>query len=172
MLLYARPTEMTMIIGFVPVVIGEIIRIWGISYAGGETRTRKAGASNLVTQGPFSYLRNPLYFGNIVIYIGIAFMANTFFPFMLIAVFLFSCLQYYYIVVDTEEPKLKELFKDTYDEYTKSVKRFVPGSAYDSSKQSKLKFDIKAGWKSEKRTFQSMFTMVLMVLLIYILSHQ
>jgi len=172
LLLFARPTEITLISGFVLVIIGEFMRIWGVSYAGGETRTRKAGASNLITQGPFAYLRNPLYFGNIVIYLGIAIMANTFFPFMIIFVFIFSCFQYYYIIVDTEEPKLKELFKNSYDDYCSSVKRFLPGAAYDISKQSKVKFDIRAGWKSEKRTFQSMFTMVLMVVLIYILTHQ
>lgn len=172
LLLFARPTELTLISGFVLVIAGELVRIWGVSYAGGETRTRSAGASKLVTQGPFSYVRNPLYVGNIIIYLGIAIMANTFTPVLQIAILAFSCFQYYFIVVDTEEPKLKELFKESYEDYSLNVKRFLPGSAYNSSKQSSVKFDLKAGWKSEKRTFQSMITAVFMVVLIYILSHQ
>ena len=132
----------------------------------------KSGASNLVTQGPFSYLRNPLYLGNIIIYTGIGVMANSLTPYLQVLILLFSCFQYYYIVVEEEEPKLRELFKESYEDYFRSVRRFLPGGTYDASKQSKVKFDVKAGWKSEKRTFQGMLTIVFMVALIYVLSHQ
>lgn len=172
MLLFARPSAITMLAGLVLVILGEFFRLWGISYAGGETRTRKAGASALVTQGPFSYVRNPLYVGNIIIYTGIAIMANSLTPYLQVVILLFGCFQYYYIVTEEEEPKLRELFKETYEDYFRSVKRFLPGGAYDAAKQSKVKFDIKAGWKSEKRTLQGMLTIVFMVALIYVLSIQ
>jgi protein-S-isoprenylcysteine O-methyltransferase Ste14 len=162
----------TLIAGLILVMAGEMLRLWGISYAGGETRTRKAGASALVTQGPFAYVRNPLYLGNIIIYTAIGIMANSLTPYLQIVIFIFSCFQYYYIIVDEEEPVLRDLFKEKYEDYAKSVNRFLPGKPYDTSKQSKIKFDRKAGWKSEKRTFQGILTVLFMVVLIYILSHQ
>ncbi|SRR5260221_14171686 len=172
MLLFARPSSITMITGLAFVVIGELLRLWGISYAGGETRTRKAGASALVTQGPFARVRNPLYVGNIIIYTGIAIMANSLTPYLQVLILLFGCFQYYFIVTEEEEPKLRELFKESYEDYFRSVKRFLPGGTYEAAKQSKVKFDVKAGWKSEKRTLQGMLTIVFMVALIYVLSHQ
>jgi protein-S-isoprenylcysteine O-methyltransferase Ste14 len=172
MFLFGRPTTLTMIVGFLIVLTGELLRLWGVSYAGGETRTRKVGASNLVTQGPFSYFRNPLYFGNIMIYFGISIMSNSLFPFLQILALVYFYIQYYYIITEEEEPFLKSSFKEKYDDYCNSVKRFIPGTAYDKSKQSKVKFDLKAGYKSEKRTLQGMSTIVFMVVLIYILTHQ
>lgn len=172
MFLYGRPTLLTLIAGLAVALLGELIRLWGVSYAGGETRTRKVGASNLVTQGPFSYIRNPLYFGNILIYFGISVMANSLFPYLQIFALLYFYMQYYYIVTDEEEPFLKSSFKEKYDDYCNSVSRFLPGSSYDQSKQSKVKFDLKAGYKSEKRTLQAMSSIALMVILIYILTHQ
>ncbi len=170
--LYGRPTTLTLVAGFVISLLGELIRLWGVSYAGGETRTRKVGASNLVTQGPFSYVRNPLYFGNILIYFGISVMANSLSPWLQLIGLVYFYIQYYYIVKDEEEPFLKTSFREKYDDYCNSVKRFLPGAPYDLSKQSKVKFDLKAGYKSEKRTLQAMSSIALMVVLIYILTHQ
>ncbi len=172
MFLYGRPTTLTLIAGLILALLGEIIRLWGVSYAGGETRTRKVGASNLVTQGPFSYVRNPLYFGNIMIYFGISVMANSLSPWLQIVGLIYFYIQYHFIIKDEEEPKLRELFKEKYDDYCNSIKRFLPGAPYDMSKQSKVKFDLKAGYKSEKRTLQAMSSIALMVILIYILTHQ
>ena len=39
MLLFARPTMTTLVIGGILVLIGESFRFWGVSYAGSETRT-------------------------------------------------------------------------------------------------------------------------------------
>ncbi len=172
MFLFGRPTTLTMIVGFSITLAGEFLRMWGVSYAGGETRTRKVGASNLVTQGPFSYIRNPLYFGNIMIYFGISVMSNSLFPILQILALVYFYIQYHYIITEEEEPFLKSSFKEKYDDYCNSVKRFIPGAPYDKSKQSKVKFDLRAGYKSEKRTLQGMSTIVFMVLLIYILTHQ
>ena len=57
-------------IGLLLVLIGEVIRLHAVRYAGGATRTTTVGAPALCTAGPYARTRNPLYLGNIVIYIG------------------------------------------------------------------------------------------------------
>ncbi|MBE2227944.1 MAG: isoprenylcysteine carboxylmethyltransferase family protein [Ignavibacteria bacterium] len=173
MLLFARPTITTMIVGGIFVVIGESFRFWGVSYAGSETRTTgNVGASTLVTQGPFSYVRNPLYLGNILMYFGISIMSNSLVPFLQILSIVYFSFQYYYIILE-EEGFLREKFKDKYEHYFKNVNRFLPKfTAYDETKRSKLGQDIKAAYVSEKRTFQAAFISILMIVVIYFLINQ
>src|SRR4030067_1241157 len=96
--LFGRPTLLTLIIGFLISASGEMLRIWGVSYAGGETRTTKVGASALVTQGPYAYIRNPLYAGNLLIYFGISIMANSLFPYLQIIGIVYFYIQYHFII--------------------------------------------------------------------------
>lgn len=170
--LFGRPTILTLVIGIIVLGVGELVRLWGVSYAGSETRTTsKVGASQLVTQGPFAYLRNPLYFGNVLIYFGVSIMANSLFPYLQILALLYFYMQYHFII-NEEEIFLRNKFKEKYEDYYKSVNRFFPGfSPYDTSKHSKIKFDLKAGYKSEKRTLQAISSILLMILLIFILIH-
>jgi len=171
-LLFGRPTTLTLIIGLLIILPGELMRIWGVSYAGGETRTTKVGASVLVTQGPFAYLRNPLYLGNMLIYFGIGIMSNALFPYLQIIGPVYFYILYYYIIKE-EEGFLKNKYKEKFDDYYKSVNKFVPKTTpYEPSKQSKVKKDLNTAYKSEKRTFQSAFIMILMIVLIYILINQ
>ncbi len=172
LLLYARPTEMTMLVGFIFVVLGETLRFWGVCYAGSETRTTgKTGGTNLVTQGPFSYVRNPLYLGNMIIYFGYGIMAYSLFPVLQILGLLFFAVQYYFIVKEEEET-LRNKFKEKYDDYFKSVGRFIPSlKTYTTEKQSKLKFNFKDGYKSEKRTLQGVLTVLIFIIVLYFLTH-
>lgn len=173
MLLYARPTITTIAAGAVFVLIGELIRFWGVSYAGSETRTTgKPGASNLVTQGPFAYVRNPLYIGNILMYFGVSLMSFSLVPYFQILSILYFIFQYYYIILE-EEKELKVIFGEKYNQYSENVNRFFPKfTAYEEIKQSKINKDLKAAYISEKRTFQSIFVSMLMIVLIYFLISQ
>jgi protein-S-isoprenylcysteine O-methyltransferase Ste14 len=170
--LFGRPTILSLIIGFIILSIGELIRLWGVSYAGSETRTTaKVGASQLVTQGPFAYVRNPLYLGNILIYFGVSVMANSLFPFLQILALIYFYIQYHFIIKE-EEAFLRNKFKEKYEDYCIAVNKFIPSfTPYEESKQSKFKQDLKAGYKSEKRTLQAISSILLMILLIFILIH-
>ena len=84
-------------IGLILIFLGEILRIYAVSYAGGKTRTRNVGASTLCTAGPYSRTRNPLYIGNVIIYLGVVFFSGG--PLMwqfLFIVLVFFCIQYYF----------------------------------------------------------------------------
>jgi protein-S-isoprenylcysteine O-methyltransferase Ste14 len=173
MLLYARPTVTTMIIGAIFIAIGESFRFWGVSYAGSETRTTdKAGGTYLVTQGPFAYVRNPLYLGNILMYFGISIMSNSLFPYLQIISVAFFIFQYYCIILE-EENELRIKFGEKYQHYFHKVSRFIPKfSAYSETHQSKLKQNVKAAYQSEKRTFQAVFISIIMIVVIFFLINQ
>lgn len=173
MLLYARPTVTMLVIGGLFAAIGESIRFWGVSYAGSETRTTsKVGGTFLVTQGPFAYVRNPLYLGNILMYFGISIMSNSLFPYLPVISLLYFTTQYYYIIRE-EENFLRDKFKEKYEDYYNSVGRFFPKlRPYTESKQSDIKQNITAAYISEKRTFQAAFISIIMIVLIYFLINQ
>ena len=74
---FARPGNAYLTLGIPPLLMGEVIRIWAVSYAGGETRTRRVGAPALCSSGPFAFVRNPLYLGNMLMYVGIVLIAGS-----------------------------------------------------------------------------------------------
>ena len=74
---FARPSVTYLIFGTTLLLIGESIRMWAVSYAGGVTRTRKVGAPQLCTSGPYAFVRNPLYVGNMMMYLGLVFVAGA-----------------------------------------------------------------------------------------------
>jgi len=156
MIILMKPTALSLIIGAAVVISGELIRTWAVSYAGSETRTTDGvGGSNLVTQGPFSYIRNPLYLGNIMIYTGIGLMSNTFFPYLQIAGLIYFFFQYYCIIFN-EEDFLRGKFGKNFELYCSSVNRFFPKfRSLPAEIRSDLIFDIKEGLRSEKRSLQA-----------------
>ncbi|TAK56295.1 MAG: isoprenylcysteine carboxylmethyltransferase family protein, partial [Bacteroidetes bacterium] len=126
MVLFAEPSFGTLLIGFLLIVVGEYLRLWGVAIAGSETRTTgPVGGTFLITTGPYGYVRNPLYVGNILIYFGVGVMSNALFPWLLLAALLFFSAQYS-LIVSLEEEHLIQKFGDEYRRYCASVPRFIP----------------------------------------------
>ncbi|GAB4367255.1 MAG: hypothetical protein Kow0042_07770 [Calditrichia bacterium] len=157
---FARPTVESFLLGLLIMVVGESLRLWGVSYAGGATRTRNVGAPRLVTAGPFSRVRNPLYLGNMIIYTGAALIANVWMPWLIFVVWIFFGIQYY-LIVQLEEGKLSELFGEEYLEYKKRVPRFIP-RFIPVTTGNQVKPDIPGAIRSEKSTFIS-FAVILLL---------
>lgn len=164
---FMKPTPLSIIAGFGIALAGELIRIWSVGFAGSETRTTSGvGGTYLVTQGPYSIVRNPLYIGNILIYTGIGIMSLSLFPYLQIAGFVFFFFQYYCIIL-TEEDFLSRKFTDSFPVYKNTVGRFLPGiKSLPPEIKSNLSFNIKAGLKSEKRSIQA-FVLSAAIIVIY-----
>ena len=62
MLFYNNTNIWSLVVGLIFACTGEFIRLWGVSWAGSETRTtNNVGGTYLIVSGPFAHLRNPLY---------------------------------------------------------------------------------------------------------------
>jgi protein-S-isoprenylcysteine O-methyltransferase Ste14 len=168
MLLYNNSNIWSLISGFAIAVIGEFIRLWGVSWAGSETRsTGGVGGTYLIVDGPFGHVRNPLYVGNILMYTGIGIMSFALFPYLQIAGLLFFSFQYYFIVSE-EEGYLRKTFGKQYEDYTTNVFRFFPRlSSYKVSKIERPDFSWKEGFKSETRTLQAFGFIIFTLIIIW-----
>ena len=158
MLIYAEPTIQSMVSGFIIALLGELLRLWGVSICGSETRTTgNVGATHLVTEGPFGYVRNPLYVGNILMYAGLGIMANALMPWLPFVVIFYFVIQYY-LIVTREEDHLKVAFADEYAVYMQNVPRFIPRfTQYKGEHSFHRKADLQRGLRSETRTLQAFF---------------
>lgn len=170
MFIYINSNIWSLIAGFIVALSGELIRLWGVSYAGSETRTTgKVGGTYLVISGPFAHLRNPLYLGNMLLYFGIGIMSYALFPYLPLLALLFFYLQYKYII-NEEETYLKTAFGKDYQEYFNAVPRLLPRiSAYKNPSIPQPGFSLQAGLRSERRTLQAFSIVTLLIVLIWLL---
>ena len=104
-------------LGMLLVAIGSLGRMYCSVYiAGYKDKT-------LITQGPYSVCRNPLYFFSTFGALGIGFCSETFtFPLALLQVMIL----YYPLVVRREEQRLRQRFGREFDDYAKRVPAFFP----------------------------------------------
>jgi len=170
MIFFENANIWSLIAGFLVVVTGELIRLWGVSWAGSETRTTgHMEGTFLIISGPFAHVRNPLYIGNILIYLGVGIMSYAIFPYLQIFALIFFLFQYHYIIKGEEE-FLQNKYGHQYTEYKKNVHRFLPRlTPYKSANIKQPQFKLKAGLKSESRTFQAIgFVMITIFLLWFI----
>ena len=99
----AQHANAYLVLGLVCIILGESIRFWSVSYAGGITRTTTVGATTLCTAGPFAHTRNPLYIGNMLMYNGIVLIAGASNIFsILMLTWLFFIIQYF-LIINLEE---------------------------------------------------------------------
>ena len=104
-------------VGMVLVAIASLGRMWCSLYIAGYKN------NTLVTQGPYSICRNPLYFFSMLGAVGIGCATETLtFPIVLIILFAL----YYPFVIKGEENRLRQLFGDEFEEYTQKVPAFFP----------------------------------------------
>ena len=151
-------------IGLILIFLGEILRIYAVSYAGGKTRTRNVGASTLCTAGPYSRTRNPLYIGNVIIYLGVVFFSGgpLMWQFLFIAL-VFFCIQYYFII-QLEEKKLLELFKDKYVNYQNNVPALIPRITPWTGGVKIAPHTLSQTLKIEKRTLQNIALIIIFII--------
>ena len=165
MVVFAQPVLPAFFIGVLVMAIGEFTRFWGVAYAGPLTRvTGAVGAPSLVVAGPFSHVRNPLYVGNILLYVGVGIMAGALSPWLVISAAAYFVFQYS-MIVSLEEEFLEKEFGDSYAEYRRNVPRFFPRfTPWRSEKAAGQSVDWKGAIKSERRTFQAIALVTLLII--------
>lgn len=118
-------------ITFVP--WGIVLLVWGyLQYRlVGRYRTRLGGGGpgfsvppeHLVTDGPFRYVRNPMYLGHLIFMAG---LAVTFYSLAAVALLVVNAVWFHRRVL-ADERRLEELFGAEYTDYKARVKRWIPG---------------------------------------------
>ena len=157
-LYFSNPEPPFMIVGSITIFVGEIIRISGVRHAGGETRTRKVGATKLCIDGPFAYVRNPLYIGNFFVYFGVVIFSSEsdlLIPLLTMSTFYF--ITQYGIIIQFEEQTLKKLFGEKYQEYCENVPRILPRLSPWKLQSNTFPNTWKKTINTEKRTLQTIF---------------
>lgn len=112
-------------LGLVITVSGQLIRgaTIGLAYIIRGGSHGKPFAEGLVTDGVFNHCRNPLYVGNILMLLGVGILANSLlYVVVVIPVFLFI----YQSIVLAEEHFLRGKFGSGFNDYCRSVNRWIP----------------------------------------------
>jgi protein-S-isoprenylcysteine O-methyltransferase Ste14 len=105
------------------VAIGEALRLWGVHHIGAISRTRTDRLGPLIDSGPFALVRNPLYVGNFLLWVGFTLSSGLVWLVPLVAVLLgFE----YHAIVRWEERLLEDRMGLVYRDYTRRVPRWVP----------------------------------------------
>ncbi len=133
LVLFGAPSLRSAVVGVAVAALGECIRIWAVGYSGVTTRSDEVTAPQLVTAGPYAYIRNPLYVGNAIIALGfwLAFSGNVpmLTSFALFAAVAVLVVGVYATIIPLEEAYLARTFGDAYESYRRVVPRIVPFSA-------------------------------------------
>jgi protein-S-isoprenylcysteine O-methyltransferase Ste14 len=164
MVAFARPTPAAFASGVVVMALGELLRFVGVAYAGPLTRvTGEVGAPELIVAGPFAFVRNPLYVGNMFLYIGVGIAANALAPWLVLGAAVYFFFQYT-MIVSLEEEFLDKKFGEVYRVYRSKVPRFLPRLVpFRTPTQETQRPDWKAAVKSEKRTFQAIVLILVLL---------
>jgi hypothetical protein len=110
----AKPSFRFLLSSLLLIVPGLVTR----ALASGHVRKNEA----LATSGPYAYTRNPLYLGSLLIGIGFAVAARSWWVGVLLVVMFFAI---YLPVIRDEENFLRQKFPE-FDEYARHVPRMLP----------------------------------------------
>ena len=118
--------ELPILLGYITIVAGLIIIfVAAKQFKAANTTinpTKPETASVLVSNGVFSYSRNPMYLGMLIIIIGFSIIHN------LIAIIVFMPLWIIYMInfqIIPEEEAMKILFKEEFLNYSKKTRRWI-----------------------------------------------
>src|SRR5580693_5885508 len=129
----ARPQWISISLGMILIFPGLLIR----ALASGHVRKNEA----LATSGPYTYTRNPLYLGSLLIGLGFAVASRSWWIGLLLVVMLFAI---YAPVILDEEKFLRQRFPE-FDDYAQRVPRMFPKLVSSQQKQN----DAAIGFSSE-----------------------
>lgn len=118
-------TDPFVVLGLVSLIVGLATRSWS---AGVLHKVAK-----LSTDGPYSLVRNPLYFGSFLMMFGFGLLIDDWWsaPILLVVVGFIYAVQ-----IRAEEKALQQIFGDQWTQYTATTPRMIP----------RLKLPTRGGW--------------------------
>ena len=123
MLRFTVAVSVVIVLGAILAAIGAILRVWGTAWLGtGTVNSFEMKAGEVMADGPFRYVRNPLYIGVWFMVAGLAFImpvTGALFTVVLIGVFLMR-------LILGEEAFLSKQIGEPYDRYRRAGPRLIP----------------------------------------------
>lgn len=141
-------------IGIAIAAVGQILRfgVIGLAYIHRGGKDRRIYAEGLVQEGIFAHSRNPLYLGNMLVFLGLFVVLNSTLGWLVgVPFFLFA----YLSITAAEEDFLHRNFGATYDDYCRRVPRFLPNWAGIGKTLRSMRFD---WWRVVRKEYGSTFT--------------
>lgn len=112
---------------------GIIFLIWGYGQYrfAGNYRTRQGGGGpgvanppqRLVTDGPYKYVRNPMYLGHLIFMYGLVLTFKSWFAMLILGFHMW----WFHRRVLEDEARMLAMFGAAYHQYTARVWRWIPG---------------------------------------------
>lgn len=131
----SRPSRSSLLLSLPVSLIGLGLRAWA---AGHLAKDRQ-----LATTGPYSYIRNPLYIGTLIVAAGIVIAARDF---VLAIVFAVTFTLVYLPAIELEEQHLRDIFP-AYAAYADRVNRFFPMHKWNGAP---LRFSWRLYWRNKE----------------------
>jgi protein-S-isoprenylcysteine O-methyltransferase Ste14 len=124
LLSFAVASPMVNVLGALFAAVGMVLRVWGAAYLGYSTvHHGQMQGSAMMADGPYRYLRNPLYVGGWCMMAAMAFLmppSGALFAMALLTVFLLR-------LILAEEAFLANKLGEPYLTYLRAVPRLFPG---------------------------------------------
>jgi protein-S-isoprenylcysteine O-methyltransferase Ste14 len=110
--------------GFAALALGVVLAGWGVvTFRRAKTAiVPHHGASQLVTNGPYRFTRNPMYTGLTIEYLGGAALVNSAWPLIVLPAVIFILVK---TVISREEMYLSDAFGAEYAGYVATVRRWL-----------------------------------------------
>jgi protein-S-isoprenylcysteine O-methyltransferase Ste14 len=162
LLFFGEPSVKSATIGLLLIMLGELFRIYSVGFIGTISRTRsQSTGQRLITEGPFSYVRNPLYVANFLITLGFTVFGGNLW---LLALTVILFVVQYYFIVAYEENLLLAKFGEEYEDYRLRVPRWIP-DRLPNLDQMMWPDTFTPALKSEKRTLTTIFSLIFLLAL-------
>ncbi len=106
-------------------LFGEALRFYVTGWVseGTSGQNDRLEAVVLNTRGPYAWVRNPLYVGNLLLVLGLLCIANDGFVYAVGLAFFFG---EYFFIIRAEEDFLRGRFAHAFDDYCAKVPRWIP----------------------------------------------
>ena len=115
LLYYSEPVKISILVGFLFMLCGIFFRAWSSGYLNKDRE--------LATDGPYALTRNPLYFGNFLLGLGIAIAGNTIYTY---SIFLAYYTLFFPLLMVIEHHRLKKMFGKEYESWAANHNAFFP----------------------------------------------
>ena len=138
-------------IGALVTLLGEALFSRGGIAKGKPVAGKLSEADFIVRYGLYSYVRNPLYLGNYLLFLGFLLFSRNLLL-LVVGTILFAL--YYSLIVRAEEDFLLSRFPEVYEEYLERVPRFFPALLNKPLEKAPLYSPLQALFREKDTLFQ------------------